>query len=96
LVKKIPLRKCVGCQEMKPKRELIRIVYNQSQNTVELDPTGKKAGRGAYICRNAACLTPARKKKALERSLKTSVSEEIYETLAKELSLVDEVGPDEE
>ncbi|TCP58869.1 hypothetical protein EV586_10168 [Tumebacillus sp. BK434] len=93
--KKIPLRKCVGCQEMKQKRELIRIVYNQAESTVALDPTGKKAGRGAYICRKAECLTPARKKKALERSLKTSVSEEIYDTLARELSLVDEVGPDE-
>ncbi|MFD2171311.1 RNase P modulator RnpM [Tumebacillus lipolyticus] len=93
--KKIPLRKCVGCQEMKPKRELIRIVFNQTQNTVELDPTGKKPGRGSYICRKVECLSPARKKKALERSLKTSVSEEIYDTLAKDLAMVDEVGPDE-
>ncbi|ASS75604.1 RNA-binding protein [Tumebacillus algifaecis] len=93
--KKIPLRKCVGCQEMKQKRELIRIVSNQALNTVELDATGKKAGRGAYICRKVDCLTTARKKKALERSLKTSVSEEIYDSLTKELALVDEVGPDE-
>jgi uncharacterized protein len=95
LQKKIPLRKCVGCQEMKSKRELIRIVYNQSQGTVELDPTGKKAGRGAYICRKVDCLAPARKKKALERSLKTSVSDEIYETLAGQLAGVDAEGSDE-
>jgi len=95
MAKKIPLRKCTGCQEMKPKRELIRIVYNQTQGTVELDPTGKKAGRGAYICRLNDCLTLARKKKALERSLKTSVSDTIYETLAGELALIDPVGADE-
>lgn len=93
--KKVPLRKCVGCQEMKSKRELIRIVYNQTQNTVELDPTGKKPGRGSYICRNVECLTPARKKKALERSLKTAVSDEIYETLARELATVEPEGADD-
>jgi predicted RNA-binding protein YlxR (DUF448 family) len=94
--KKIPLRKCVGCQEMKPKRELIRIVYSQSQGSVALDPTGKKAGRGAYICRNADCLALARKKKALERSLKTTVTEEIYETLARELAGVEPEGDEDE
>lgn len=93
--KKIPLRKCVGCQEMKPKRELIRIVYNQEQATVELDPTGKKAGRGAYICRKVECLHPARKKKALERSLKTAVRDEIYDTLARDLAAVPPEGSDE-
>jgi predicted RNA-binding protein YlxR (DUF448 family) len=93
--KKIPLRKCVGCQEMKAKRELIRIVSNSSSGIVELDPSGKKPGRGAYICRKADCLLPARKKKALERSLKTSVSEEIYDTLAEQLAAVDPVGADE-
>ena len=93
--KKIPLRKFVGCQEMKPKRELVRIVYNQSEGTVTLDPTGKKAGRGAYICRQADCLNTARKKKALERSLKSSVSEEIYGTLAMELSAIDAEGSDD-
>jgi predicted RNA-binding protein YlxR (DUF448 family) len=95
MAKKIPLRKCVGCQEMKPKRELIRIVYNQTLGTVDLDPTGKKPGRGAYICRNVQCLTPARKKKALDRSLKTSVSDAIYETLAQQLAAVDPVGEDD-
>jgi len=93
--KKIPLRKCTGCQDMKPKRELIRIVYNQALGTVELDPTGRKAGRGAYICRQNDCLMLARKKKALDRSLKTSVSDPIYDTLAAELSLVEPVSADE-
>ncbi len=93
--KKIPLRKCVGCQEMKAKRELVRIVYNQSEGTVALDPTGKKAGRGAYICRQTDCLNTARKKKALERSLKASVSEEIYGTLATDLATLEVEGSDD-
>ncbi|MBL0388954.1 YlxR family protein [Tumebacillus sp. ITR2] len=94
-MKKIPLRKCVGCQEMKPKRELIRIVYNSTAGSVDLDPSGRKPGRGAYICRNVNCLTPARKKKALDRSLKTSVSEAIYDNLAAQLAEVEPEGPDE-
>lgn len=93
--KKVPLRKCVGCQEMKPKRELIRIAYNQAQSTVELDPTGKKPGRGSYICRKVDCLTLARKKKALERSLKTAVSDEIYDTLTQQLATVPPEGADD-
>ncbi|KEO82973.1 RNase P modulator RnpM [Tumebacillus flagellatus] len=94
-MKKIPLRKCVGCQEMKPKRELIRIVYNATAGSVDLDPSGRKPGRGAYICRNVHCLTPARKKKALDRSLKTSVSDAIYDSLAAQLAEVEPEGPDE-
>jgi uncharacterized protein len=86
--KKIPLRKCTGCQEMKPKKELIRIVLTPEGETA-LDPTGKRSGRGAYICRNIDCFTLARKKKALDRSLKCTVSEEIYDRLAEELSKVD-------
>lgn len=93
--KRVPLRKCVGCQEMKPKRQLIRIVSNQSAGTVELDPTGRKPGRGAYICRNPECLTPARKKKALDRSLKTSVSDAVYDHLAAELAGVEPEGADD-
>ena len=94
-MRKIPLRKCVGCQEMKPKRELIRIVYNQTDGTVDLDASGRKPGRGAYICRNVTCLIPARKKKALDRSLKTSVSATIYDSLAEQLAEVEPEGPDE-
>lgn len=85
--KKIPARKCVGCQEMKPKRELIRVVHSPD-DTVTLDPTGKKAGRGAYICRSIDCFEIARKKKALDRSLKTIVSDEIYQQLERDLQTV--------
>lgn len=86
--KKVPLRKCVGCQEMKPKRELIRVVHSPDDR-VFLDPTGKKAGRGAYICKNAECFRSARKKKALDRSLKTAVSDEVYQQLERDLGLVE-------
>jgi len=79
-VKKVPLRMCIGCQEMKPKRELIRVVRTP-QETVEIDPTGKKSGRGAYICPNPDCLQKAIKGKRLERSLECSISPEIIETL---------------
>jgi predicted RNA-binding protein YlxR (DUF448 family) len=85
--KKIPLRKCVGCQEMKPKRDLIRVVLSP-ENQVFLDPTGKKAGRGAYICKALECFQAARKKKALDRSLKTNVSDEIYQQLEGDLAAV--------
>ncbi|GAX90565.1 RNase P modulator RnpM [Effusibacillus lacus] len=89
--KKIPLRKCVGCQEMKPKRELIRVVHSPDDR-VFLDPTGKKAGRGAYICKNAECFKAARKKKALDRSLKTSVSDDVYRQLENDLATVNSDG----
>lgn len=85
--KKIPNRKCVGCQGMKPKRELIRVVHSPD-DTVLLDPTGKRAGRGAYICRSVECFETARKKKALDRSLKTSVSDEVYQQLQRDLAAV--------
>ncbi|MFC4768828.1 RNase P modulator RnpM [Effusibacillus consociatus] len=85
--KKIPLRKCVGCQEMKAKRELIRVVLSPDYQ-VFLDPTGKKAGRGAYICKTAECFQIARKKKALDRSLKTTVSDEVYQQLESDLMTV--------
>ncbi|BCJ85304.1 RNase P modulator RnpM [Effusibacillus dendaii] len=85
--KKTPLRKCVGCQEMKPKKELIRVVHSPD-NQVFLDPTGKKSGRGSYICKTEACFQMAKKKKSLDRSLKINVSDEIYEQLERELSLV--------
>lgn len=82
--KKIPLRQCVGCREMKPKRELIRIIRT-SENEILMDTTGKKNGRGAYICPNRECLAAAMKNKGLERSLKTAVPEEIFEDFKKEL-----------
>lgn len=79
-VKKVPLRMCVGCQEMKPKRELTRVVRTPDE-TVEIDPTGKKSGRGAYICPDTECLQRAIKGKRLERALECSISPEIIEIL---------------
>lgn len=83
-VKKIPQRMCVGCQEMKPKKELIRIVRTPAE-TIEVDSTGKKSGRGAYICPRVECLQKASKAKRLERALERSVSREIYDILAQRL-----------
>lgn len=84
-VKKIPLRKCAGCGEMKPKKDMMRIIRNEEQE-VMVDLSGKKNGRGAYICQNEECLKKAHKNKGLERSLKMSVSDEIYEQLKKEMN----------
>lgn len=78
------MRQCVGCSEMKDKRSLIRILKT-SENEIVLDATGKKNGRGAYLCRNAECLQKARKNKGLERSLKIAIPDEIYENLQKEM-----------
>lgn len=86
--KKIPLRQCLGCGEMKSKKEMLRIIRT-AEGEVFLDTTGKKNGRGAYICRDAACFEKARKKKALERSLKIEISEEVYDTLKGELDRID-------
>ena len=82
--KKIPMRKCVGCQEMKPKRELIRVIRT-SEDEILIDATGKKNGRGAYICPNRECLEKAVKSKGLERSLKMAVPQEIYEDFEREM-----------
>lgn len=87
--RKIPLRKCTGCQEMKEKRELIRIVRND-ENEFFLDTTGKKPGRGAYICKSEECLLKAKKSKGLERSFKMAVPEEVYESLSEQLKLIQE------
>lgn len=86
--RKIPLRKCTGCNEMKNKKEMIRIVRDQEGN-FSLDFNGKKPGRGAYICPNKACLDQAEKNKGLERSFKASIDRSIYEQLRKELETYD-------
>ena len=78
------MRMCVGCREMKPKQELIRVV-RQPSGQVMLDRTGKAAGRGAYVCPDSACLEKARKSKVLERTLEASIEPAVYEQLAKEL-----------
>ena len=82
--KKLPQRKCVGCQNSFHKRELIRIV--KSEEGIFVDPTGKKNGRGAYICKKLDCLETAYKRKNLERTFKCKVDENVYQNLREELS----------
>ncbi len=94
--KKIPLRKCTGCNEMKPKKELIRVVrlpdtVNENgeviaKGNIELDFTGKKPGRGAYICGCADCLNKAIKGKRLEKAFSSSIPSEVYENLKEEMA----------
>lgn len=83
--KKIPMRQCVGCGEMKGKKDLIRILKTQ-EGEILVDATGRKNGRGAYICPDLECFKKARKSKGLERSFKMAISSEIYENLEKEMS----------
>lgn len=82
--RKIPLRRCTGCHEMKNKKELIRVVRDEEGN-FSLDFTGKKPGRGAYCCPNRACFNKARKSKGFERSFKSPVPSDVYDNLEKEL-----------
>jgi len=82
--KKIPMRQCTGCREMKPKVELVRVVRSP-EGELSVDTRGKKPGRGAYVCRDAACLKKAIKSRALERALEVKLPEEIYETLAGQM-----------
>lgn len=79
-MKKIPLRTCMGCNEKKPKKELIRIVKDKNNN-ISIDRTGKLEGRGAYICDDVKCLEKVIKSKRLERALEVQISNEIYENL---------------
>lgn len=83
------MRMCLGCQEMKPKKELIRVVKSK-ENEISVDFTGKKAGRGAYICKNAECFQKARKAKRFERAFETSISAEVYSALENELEEVND------
>ena len=95
-MKKVPLRKGTGCGEMKPKRELIRVVKSPGKRAedgslieaggVSLDLTGKKSGRGAYVCRNAECFRLARKARRFERSLSCQIPEDVYDEMEKELT----------
>ncbi len=78
--KHVPLRTCVGCGASKPKRELLRIVRTDGGDVVP-DPTGKAAGRGAYVCANVECVRAAEKKKALQRALKVPVTTEAWQTV---------------
>ncbi|MGN1328697.1 MAG: RNase P modulator RnpM [Eubacterium sp.] len=82
--KKVPLRMCKGCGEMFDKRTLVRVVRSP-EGEVSLDLTGKKSGRGAYVCKNPDCLAKARKKKAFERELAVQISDEIYNQMEEEM-----------
>ena len=83
--KKIPQRRCVGCGETRDKKELIRVVRSP-EGEILLDLTGKKSGRGAYICSDISCLKKARKSKRIEQNLETHISDEIYDALQEQLS----------
>lgn len=83
-VRKVPMRMCVGCREMKPKRDLLRVVRTP-EGQVVVDRTGKAAGRGAYICADQACLDKAIRIKSLERALEHRIEPQVYEQLGKEL-----------
>jgi hypothetical protein len=82
--RKIPLRMCLGCGEMKPKKELVRVVRSK-EGEISLDLTGKKAGRGAYICRDPQCLKQARKARRFEKSFSCKIDDEIYDGMEEEL-----------
>ena len=85
---KIPMRQCPGCREMKNKKEMIRVLKT-AEDEIVLDATGKKNGRGAYICFSRECLEKARKNHGLERSLKASIPDEVYESLEKEFETIE-------
>lgn len=84
-VRKIPVRMCIGCGEGKPKKELIRVVKSP-EGEISLDLTGKKAGRGAYICPEAECLRLARKSRRLEKSFSCRIPDEVYLSMERELN----------
>lgn len=83
-MKKIPQRQCVGCRTMKDKKSLLRLVKTP-EGEILPDATGKKSGRGAYVCPNSECLKKARKSRALERALETAIPDEVYEALAQQM-----------
>ena len=82
--RKIPMRMCLGCRQKKPKRELVRVVKSPD-SIISVDLTGKKSGRGAYICRDVDCLKKAQKSKALQRALEGEIEDEVFIALSQEL-----------
>lgn len=88
VAKKVPMRQCTGCREMKSKRDMIRVIKT-TENEICIDATGRKNGRGAYICPNMVCLKQAMKNRGLERSLKTAIPETVYQQLEEEMSHID-------
>lgn len=89
--KKLPVRRCVGCNTQKPKKELVRIVRSP-EGEVSVDLTGKKSGRGAYLCASAACLAKARKAKRLERAFGVPVPDEVFTRLTEELQCAEQMA----
>ena len=89
VTKKIPMRKCLGCMQSFPKKELIRVVRTP-ESRVLIDLTGKKSGRGAYLCKDKACLKKAIKAKRLQSNLEVEISEELIESLSKELEIIEQ------
>ncbi len=83
--KKIPMRRCCGCNEQKPKKELIRVVRS-AEGEISLDLTGKASGRGAYICNNLECLKKARKSKRIDRTFEITIPDGIYDKMEEEIS----------
>ena len=92
--KKIPMRQCVGCSEMKNKRDMMRVL-KIADGSIVLDTTGRKNGRGAYLCMNQECLMKAVKNKGLERSFKMSIPQEVYENLEREFEEGEDAGQTE-
>ena len=86
-MKKIPLRQCIGCGEMKSKKDMIRVLKT-TEDEIVIDATGRKNGRGAYICPSMECFKKAVKSKGLERSLKMAIPKEVYEALEKEMGQI--------
>lgn len=88
-VKKIPMRRCVGCNEHKPKAELLRVVRDP-EGDISLDFKGKKSGRGAYICHDIKCLKKARKSHRIDRDLECVISDEVYDAMEEEIQNYEE------
>ena len=86
-MKKIPQRQCIGCGEMKGKKEMIRVIKT-AEGEILLDATGRKNGRGAYLCPSEECLKKAIKNKGLERSFKMAIPKEVFESLEKEMEVL--------
>ena len=87
ITKKVPMRQCTGCREMKSKKDMIRVIKT-AENEICIDATGRKNGRGAYICPTMECLKKAMKSRGLERSLKTSIPDTVYQQLEEEMSQI--------
>ena len=89
--KKVPVRRCVGCNAQKPKRELVRVVRSP-EGEISIDLGGKKPGRGAYLCPSAACLAKARKAKRLERAFEAPVPDDVFERLTEEIQCAEQMA----